>query len=204
MKTKKLNLNELRGLVKKIIQEESLSDEWKDIDKMAERFLKAKNPDFEKLKSLDEMDFVVLIYSLYTGKYEITGINNKGFLRYFMTSGTSEEKNIPLRIVNNLPYTKEDFIRVINSSMDKSVNENFEIHFSDGIRAKKKAKSLNDAIRIANELKSKDNMQFVDIYKADSGFHSTADEKRLVKWWGKNSYWDNKSKKDSSLLKKRL
>lgn len=88
--------------------------------------------------------------------------------------------------------------------IEGQLNENFEIHFSDGVRAKKKAKTLNDAIRIANELKDRKGMQFVDIYDASSGFHSTSDESRLVKWWGDGSYWDNRSKKDPDLLKKKL
>lgn len=95
-------------------------------------------------------------------------------------------------------------VKQIIKEETENINENFEIHYSDGIRARKKAKSLDDAIRIANELKSKDNMQFVDIYRADGGFHSTADEKYLVKWWGDGTYWDNKSKKELLLLKKKL
>ena len=95
-------------------------------------------------------------------------------------------------------------VKQIIKEESENINENFEVHYSDGIRARKKAKSLNDAIRIANELKNRDNMNFVYIYRADSRFHSTADEKYLVKWWGDGSYWDNKSKKDSSLLKKKL
>ena len=114
MATKKITLNELRILINQIIKEGNLYNEWKDINKMAKKFLNVKNPDIEKLKSLDEMDFVALIYSLYTGQYEITGISNKGFLRYFMASGTSEEKNLPLKMINNLPYTKEDFIKIVN------------------------------------------------------------------------------------------
>ena len=113
MATKKITLNELKNLVKQIIKEEKSFDEWKDINKMVNRFLNVKKPDIEKLKSLDEMDFIALIYSLYTGQYEITGISNKGFLRYFMTSGTNEDSNIPLRILNNIPYTKNDFIKQI-------------------------------------------------------------------------------------------
>jgi len=113
MATKKITLNELRNIVKQIIKEEKSFDEWKDINEMVNRFLKVENPDIEKLKSLDEMDFVALIYSLYSGQYELTGISNKGFLRYFMTSGRNEDTNIPLKILNNLPYTKNDFIKQI-------------------------------------------------------------------------------------------
>lgn len=89
-------------------------------------------------------------------------------------------------------------------SQRKTLTENFEIHYSDGIRGRKKANTLDKALRIADELKSKSGMKFVDIYKAGSGFHSTADEKYLIKWWGEGSYWDNKSKGDPSLLKKKL
>ena len=85
---------------------------------------------------------------------------------------------------------------------ERNIMENYEIHYSDGIRGMKKAKSLNGAISIANKLRQNKNMRFVDIYKADSGFHSTADEKYLVKWWGEDSYWGNKSKRDPELRKK--
>ncbi len=118
MKNRKSKLNKLRSLVEQIIKEETYDydyDAWKNINTMVDRFLKKENPDIEKLKTLDEMDFVALIYSLYTGQYEITGISNKGFLRHFMTGGTDENTNIPLKIINNLPYSKKDFINVLKN-----------------------------------------------------------------------------------------
>ena len=40
------------------------------------------------------------------------------------------------------------------------------------------------------------------IYKTP--YYSTTDEKALVLWFGENSYWDNVSKKDKSILDKKM
>jgi hypothetical protein len=87
----------------------------------------------------------------------------------------------------------------------ESLNEAFEVHYSDGIRASKKFGNERQAVQFAKDLiKSKKGLQFVDVFNAGSGFHSTADTDAIVAWWGKGSYTDNKSKKDSKLASKKI
>lgn len=75
----------------------------------------------------------------------------------------------------------------------------FELHYSDGIRGVLKG---NSAEKLINEISMKPMKEWA-LYKNDIDFHSTADEKYLVKWWGKGSYWDNMSKSNPELLKKK-
>lgn len=90
-----------------------------------------------------------------------------------------------------------------NSS--KSLNEAFEVHYSDGVRAMKKFGSEKQAIDFAKDLiKNKKSLQFVDVFKAGSGFHSTADTDAIVAFWGDGSYTDNVSKKDPKLAAKKI
>ena len=44
--------------------------------------------------------------------------------------------------------------------------------------------------------------QSVDIYQQP--FHTTTDEKALVAFYGKGSYWDNVSKKKEELISKKI
>jgi len=88
-------------------------DEFKNIKEMAKAYKDSSFANSKELQKLDELGFICLIYSLYTGKFEITGFSDKSFLRYFLTSGTSESKNLPLNITNNLPYSKSEFIKLI-------------------------------------------------------------------------------------------
>jgi hypothetical protein len=86
-----------------------------------------------------------------------------------------------------------------------SLNEEFEVHYSDGVRSAKKFKSYAKALSFAKELiDSNPKLQHVEVFNAGSGFHSTADPKYLLKWWGDRSYFDNLSKEDPSLIKKKL
>jgi hypothetical protein len=88
---------------------------------------------------------------------------------------------------------------------NESVNEGFEVHYSDGIRAAKKFGNEKQAVDFAKDLiKSKKGLQFVDVFNAGSGFNSTADTNAIVAWWGKGSYTDNKSKNDSKLAAKKI
>jgi hypothetical protein len=92
------------------------------------------------------------------------------------------------------------------TSMSESLNEGtYEVHFSDGVRASKKFNSQSQAISFAKDLiKNKKGLQFVDVFDAGSGFHSTADTDAIVAWWGDGSYTDNKSKNDSKLAAKKI
>ena len=87
-------------------------DDFRNIQEMAKTYKNSSFADSKKLLKLDKLGFICLIYSLYTGKFEITGFSDKSFLRYFLTSGTSESKNLPLNIANNLPYSKSEFIKI--------------------------------------------------------------------------------------------
>jgi len=64
------------------------------------------------LKELDHVDFIAFIYSLDTGRFDISGFNNKSFLRYIMTSGKSDSTNWAMDIANNLQYSKNDFLKI--------------------------------------------------------------------------------------------
>jgi hypothetical protein len=90
-------------------------------------------------------------------------------------------------------------------SRTAQVQEAYEVHYSDGIRAAKKFSNEKQAIQFAKDLiKSKKGLQFVDVFNAGSGFHSTADTDAIVAWWGDGSYTSNKSKHDSKLASKKI
>ena len=105
-----------------------------------------------------------------------------------------------------IKITEADLRNLVNQVLKETIQlkESYEVHYSDGVRAGKKVNDLNSAILLAKNLTNRPGMKFVDIYHAGSGFHSTADEKYLVKWWGDGSYWDNMSKKNPELLDKKL
>ena len=86
-----------------------------------------------------------------------------------------------------------------------SVYEGFEVHYSDGVRAFKKFGNEKQAIAFAKDLiKSKRSLQFVDVFNANNGFHSTADTNAIVAFWGDGSYTDNVSKGDEKLAAKKI
>lgn len=88
---------------------------------------------------------------------------------------------------------------------EKNVNEAFEVHYSDGVRAFKKFNNQKQAIDFAKDLiKNKKSLQFVDVFNAGSGFHSTADTNAIVAFWGDGSYTDNVAKKDPKLAAKKI
>ena len=85
------------------------------------------------------------------------------------------------------------------------INEGFEVHYSDGVRAMKKFGSEKQAMDFAKDLiKNKKSLQFVDVFNAGSGFHSTADTSAIVAFWGDGSYTDNVAKKDDKLAAKKI
>jgi len=86
-----------------------------------------------------------------------------------------------------------------------NVSEAYEVHYSDGVRAFKKFGNERQAIAFAKDLiKSRSGLQFVDVFKAGSGFHSTADTDAIVAFWGDGSYTDNVSKGDAKLAAKKI
>ena len=85
------------------------------------------------------------------------------------------------------------------------INEGFEVHYSDGVRAMKKFGNEKQAMDFAKDLiKNKKSLQFVDVFNAGSGFHSTADTSAIVAFWGDGSYTDNVAKKDDKLAAKKI
>ena len=64
-----------------------------------------------------------------------------------------------------------------------------------------KAKTAEEADFVFHFHKSK-KAQSVEIYQQP--FHSTTDEKALIKFYGKGSYWDNVSKENPEINKKRV
>ena len=91
------------------------------------------------------------------------------------------------------------------TSMAESLNEAFEVHFSDGIRQMKKFDKEDKAISFAKDLvKNKKDVQFVDVFKTGPNFHSAADTDAVIAWWGDGSYMDNKSKNDPKLAAKKM
>ena len=69
----------------------------------------------------------------------------------------------------------------------------------------KKFGNEKQAIDFAKDLiKNKKSLQFVDVFNAGSGFHSTADTNAIVAFWGDGSYTDNVSKRDAKLAAKKI
>jgi len=97
--------------------------EYNDINAMVDVYINSHKPtpnpiyqlniveSNKTLESLDMVDFHAFIYNLHTGKFPSITFSNKSFLRYFMTSRTH---NTPLDIANNLPYNREDFVKLLN------------------------------------------------------------------------------------------
>ncbi len=87
---------------------------------------------------------------------------------------------------------------------EQFVNEQFEVHYSDGIRAAKKFSNKAKAEQFMQDLIKRKGMREVAIYKADSGFHGTHQTDRVIAFWGDGSYLDNVSKKDADLAAKKI
>ena len=88
---------------------------------------------------------------------------------------------------------------------ESAITEGFEVHYSDGIRAFKKFNNEKQALAFARDLiKNKSGLQFVDVFKAGSGFNSTAETDAIVAFWGDGSYTDNVSKSDAKLATKKI
>ena len=110
----------------------------------------------------------------------------------FITNMTSYDDSI--KILKNKGIVKES-----------EISENYEVHYSDGIRQAKKFSDLQKAMNFAKSLiNTNDKLQHVDIFKAGPNFNSTADTNSVVAWWGDKSFMDNKSKKDPALAAKKI
>lgn len=115
---------------------------------------------------------------------------------------TARKKELEKEL-NKLIAAKDKDIELVID--EKVIYESFEVHYSDGVRAFKKFNSEKQAIAFAKDLiKNKKGLQFVDVFNAGSGFHSSADTDAIVAFWGDGSYTDNVAKKDSKLAAKKI
>jgi hypothetical protein len=114
---------------------------------------------------------------------------------------------------NNLPWVTnitsyDDAVRILKNKgiiSEAEIAENYEVHYSDGIRQSKKFKDIKSAIAFAKQLASTNKkLQHVDVFKAGPNFNSTADTDSIVAWWGDGSFMDNKSKSDPKLAAKKM
>lgn len=78
----------------------------------------------------------------------------------------------------------------------------YELHYTAShVRGMLKGNSEGGLIKKITAMKD---VSEWSLFANKSGFHSTADEKYLVKWWDKgNDYWSNRAKKEPELLKKK-
>lgn len=150
--------------------------------------------------------------SLTEGKKRFNQKNNVGSSKYVISYHDGKKKHkdgsdfFDIQIFKN-QKDLETFKKALVSKgfIEESLNEGFEVHYSDGMRAAKKFGNERQAVQFAKDLiKTKKGLQFVDVFNAGSGFHSTADTDKIVAWWGKGSYTDNKSKSDSKLASKKI
>jgi hypothetical protein len=151
-----------------------------------------------KLESVNEVSYNVKAdnaYQFINGATAVLGMYLKDDK---LESGA---KSTLQRVVKDLEGLRKYFF----SRKDESINEAFEVHYSDGIRVAKKFNNEKQAVDFAKDLiNNKKGLQFVDVFNAGSGFNSTADTNAIVAWWGKGSYTDNKSKNDSKLAAKKI
>jgi hypothetical protein len=106
--------------------------------------------------------------------------------------------------------TRETIVRVAipmslyESVKGKVLNEGYEVFYTNkNVRSKKNFSDNVKAMSFAKQ-QIESGASEVDVFKTGSGFHSTAQEEYLVGWYGNNSYWSNKAKKDPNLMKKKL
>ena len=115
------------------------------------------------------------------------------------------DKNLPW-VTNLTSY--DDAVKILKNNRiisEAEITENFEVHFSDGIRQSKKFKDIKSAISFAKQLVATNKkLQHVDVFKAGPNFNSTADTDSVVAWWGDGSYMDNKSKENPKLAAKKM
>lgn len=101
--------------------------------------------------------------------------------------------------------SKERLFEMFERVNKIKLNENYEVHYSDGVRSVKNFSEPNSAIDfMKSEIKNNPSLKNIQLFKADQGFHTTTDDERLIKWWGDGSYFDNVSKRNPELLKKKL
>jgi hypothetical protein len=89
-----------------------------------------------------------------------------------------------------------------NFISEGGAHHKYELHYtSDNVRGSLKG---NDQNKLIDEVLSMKGVSEWSLFANKPGFHSTADEGFLLKWWDKgNNYWSNRSKKEPELLDKK-
>ena len=104
--------------------------------------------------------------------------------------------------------TKTEFFSRLEESFginqeELTINENYEVIFSDGVSQMKKFRSEAQALDFMKKtIASNKKLRDIAVYKP--GMHSTTQTELVVKFWGDGSYLDNVSKKDPKLAAKKL
>lgn len=88
--------------------------EFKDIHEIVRRFTSSSLSNGVDVSAMSEFQFIALIYALDTGGFDITGASERRYVTYLKTSGQTEDTNWALDIANNLPYSKDEFITLLN------------------------------------------------------------------------------------------
>ena len=89
-----------------------------------------------------------------------------------------------------------------DSQNESTSNLRYELHYTiEHIRGLRRNNSPSKLILWAKQQKG---ITEWDLFRNDSGFHSSTQDEYLINWWDKsgNSYWSNMSKKNPALLKK--
>lgn len=118
-----------------------------------------------------------------------------------------EEKQIPAWIQDHITNS-ENYISQAASNYheygdsNENINESFEVYYTNAnVRAAKKFGNERQAMDFAKDLIKKGAKE-VDVFKGP--ISSTADTDKVIAWYGKGTYMDNKSKKDSKLASKKI
>lgn len=86
---------------------------------------------------------------------------------------------------------------------ESTVNENYEVIFSDGVSQMKKFRTEKQALDFMHStIASNKKLRDIAVYKP--GMHSTTQTELVVAFWGNGSYLDNVSKRDNALAAKKI
>ena len=115
------------------------------------------------------------------------------------TKSEEDEENEETKLKNEMNKLHKTF----ESFISESVNESFEVIYSDGMSQMKKFRNERQALDfMKKEIASNKKLRDIAVYKP--GMHSTTQTELVVKFWGDGSYLDNVSKKDADLAAKKL
>lgn len=165
---------------------------------VTEKFVKDFNRDVLNAKTKEE------VLELYPNAEFFIGKSDHFFGElddnlFFKAYYTKAQKEFEIKSV----YSEKgsNYVHLYNESV---VTENYEVIYSDGMRGLKKFPNERKARAFFDEKIKQKGMRDVALYKAGSGFHSTAQTEYVIAFWGDGSYLDNVSKKDADLAKKKV